>query len=532
MISSTQDLGRKIIYTDYEDVTEQNVIAILRDAMTVHRVNASRCDFLLNYEKGVQPLQREKTFRPDIDIQCVDNIANEITEFKLGFIWGNSITVTQRAKGGDNSKEIKAIGELNDCYELDSNREKTQELARYVEICGVGYELVDINADYEDGFNAPFTIEPLDPRCTFVVRSTRLGNKVVMGVTYRQDTLSNYYFTCFSKDRRFEVQNMVKIIDPNGKEKSIDKWNITAKSDYNLDNPLGEIPIIEWVRSADRMGCFERQIPEMDNLNILVSDFSNDVDQNTQAIWVTVDVDFPVDENGNRISPESGDWLQLYSTKDGKTPGVKALANPYDYSGMLNNIVTRRALILQKCNVPQRNDNSGGSTGIAMSDATGWSAAESSACKEESILSGCKMNEIKVVLKAIEKNPLVENNSSLLSLKPIDVQPSIKRQKTYEMTTKINAFANAVSHGLDWKSVVNEINFFADPQQVIVDSEETMQRYLDKEFGSDKEEEQIVDNSVVQNTTKLVNSSADPVNQINNSPNVDGMTKQEPTTEE
>lgn len=530
MISSKY--GRKIIYTDFEDVNEQNVVSILRDAMIVHRQNAQKCEELLNYEAGIQPLVREKTFRPDIDIQCVDNVANEITEFKLGFVWGNAITITQRTNEG---KHDKAIGELNDCYELDNFRQKTQELARFVEICGVGYEFVDINPDYVEGESSPFTIEPLDPRTSFVVRSTRLGNKKVLGVTYRQDTLGNYYFTCFSKNRRFEIQNMVKILTPDNQEKEMDKWSVTAIGDFNSENPIGEIPIVEWVRSADRMGCFERQIPEMDNLNILISDFSNDVDQNTQAIWVTVDVDFPKDENGNETRPESGDWLQLYSTKDGKTPGIKALANAYDYSGMLNNIVTRRALILQKCDVPQRNDNSGGSTGIAMSDATGWSSAESSACKEESILSGCKMDEIRVVLKAIANNPKVEDGSSLLDIKPIDVQPSIKRQKTYEMTTKINAFANAVSHGLDWKSIVSEINFFADPQQVIVDSEESMKRYLDKEFGSEEEKELSMGNAQTPNNPNqatLVNSSSDPVNQINNSPNLDGMNTKKPEDEE
>ena len=529
---NSSQYGRKIIYTDFEEVTEQNVVSILRDAMLVHRQNAMKCEYLLNYEAGVQPLMRVKTFRPDIDIQCIDNVANEVTEFKLGFVWGNAITITQRNTEGKNDK---AVSELNDCYELDNFRQKTQALARFVEICGVAYEFVDINADYVEGESAPFTIEPLDPRTSFIVRSTKLGNKKILGVTYRQDTLGNYYFTCFSKDRRFEIQNMVKIITPDNTEKEIDKWNVTKTGDYNQTNPIGEIPIIEWVRATDRMGCFERQIPEMDNLNILVSVFSNDVDQNTQAVWVTVDVDFPKNEQGEEVRPESGDWLQLYSTKDGKTPGIKALANPYDYSGMLNNIVTRRALILQKCDVPQRNDNSGGSTGIAMSDATGWSSAESSACKEESILSGCKMDEIRVVLKAIENNPTVEKNSPLSKLKPIDVQPSIKRQKTYEMTTKINAFANAVSHGLDWKSVVNEINFFADPQQVIVDSEETMKRYLDKEFGNEEEKEQALANQVNPNNPNqpnLVNSSSDPINQISNSPNVDGMNTKKPDTEE
>ena len=145
------------------------------------------------------------------------------------------------------------------------------------------------------------------------------------------------------------------------------------------------------------------------------------------------------------------------------------------------------------------------------------------------------MDEIRVVLKAIANNPTVEKSSPLSKLKPIDVQPSIKRQKTYEMTTKINAFANAVSHGLDWKSVVNEINFFADPQQVIVDSEETMKRYLDKEFGSEEEKEQALANQVNPNNPNqpnLVNSSSDPINQISNSPNVDGMNTKKPDTEE
>lgn len=517
--------GRRIIYTDIDDVTEENVVSILRNAMITHSINRDRCTFLINYDAGVQPLIREKTYRTDIDIHCVDNVANEVTEFKLGFVWGNPITITQRGKSEKNS-QIKAITKLNELYDVDNNRSKLQALARFIEICGVGYELVDINPDYVEGENAPFTIEPLDPRNAFVVRSTRLGNPVILGVVYTTDVLGNNHFTCFSKNARYEVLNTIKLVNPNtNRKKSVDEWTVMSQETLYAENPLGEIPIVEWVRSADRMGCFERQISEMDNLNILVSDFSNDVDQNTQAIWTTIDVDFPKDpDTQEEISPKSGDWLRMYSTKDGKSPSVNALANPYDYGGMLNNIVTRRALILQKCNVPQRNDNSGGSTGIAMSDATGWSAAESSACKQESIMNGCKMNEIKLVLRAMNVNPLYKDQD-VKGLKIVDLEPSIKRQKTYEMTTKINAFCNAVSHGLDYKSMIREISFFADPEQVISDSEESMRRYLDKEFP-DKEKETEEEENKQLTPEQLVNSSEDPVNQIDNSPNLDGMKTQ------
>ena len=517
--------GRRIIFTDVEEITEENVISVLQNAMITHEINRQRCEFLLNYEAGVQPLLRKKTFRTDIDIQCVDNVANEITEFKLGFVWGNPITITQR--GNDPVKKaVTSVARLNEFYDLDSNGEKTQTLARFVEICGIGYEFIDINPDYEEGVNSPFTTEPLDPRCSFVVRSTRLGNKVMLGVVYTTDTLGNNHFSCFSKDRRFEVLNVVKMVTPKNRTKKVNQWEVTKTVDesrMSIVNPLGEVPIVEWVRSSDRMGCFERQVPEMDNLNILISDFSNDVDQNTQAIWTTIDVDFPKNPNtGEEVSPKSGDWLRMYSTKDGKTPSVKALANAYDYAGMLNNIVTRRALILQKCDVPQRNDNSGGSTGIAMSDATGWSSAEASACKQALIMQGCKMDEVRLVFKALANNPKFEDKD-VLALKPIDVQPSIKRQKTYEMTTKINAFCNGVSHGLDYKSLIREINFFADPQQVIADSKESMARYLDKEFPEKDDKETEPSNVPPQLEQNLVNSSDDPSNQIDNSPNLDGM---------
>lgn len=52
--------------------------------------------------------------------------------------------------------------------------------------------------------------------------------------------------------------------------------------------------------------------------------------------------------------PKSGEWMQTYTSADGKTPIVEPLAINYDYTGMLNNIQSRRQIILQKCNVPQR----------------------------------------------------------------------------------------------------------------------------------------------------------------------------------
>ena len=495
--------GREEIFTDVPYITNENIQEVLRKAISTHRRNVARIDYLLNYEAGYQPLMRTKQYRKDIDCECVDNIANEVTEFNLGFKWGNPITLVQRGErtGED---EIKAVSILNDCYETESIKTKTQKLGRFVEIDAIGYTYVDVNMDWQEG-DSYFNIEALDPRNTFVVRSNYyIDKRVMLGVTYYTDEHGQEYYTCFTKDTRFDLVGLNEIIN--------EEWN-----------PLKRVPIIEWIRSHDRMGCFERQISEMDNLNLLISDFTNDVEQNTQAIWHTNDVEFPTmittNEDGTTteevVKPKSNDWMQTYTSQDGKTPFVKPLAIDYDYDGMLQNIVNRRALILQKCNVPQRNDNSGGSTGVAMSDATGWSSAEMSASKQQGIMESCKMEEIKVVLEAIRISPFVPADSPLLKLRYSDIQPNIKRQKTYELTVKTNAICALLAKGFSLEDTLTIAPLFEDPNQVVVRSGDGVRKY--QESNVFKEEQQ-------QSEDKR--PFADYSDQENNSPNIGGMEKE------
>lgn len=528
------DYGRKVIYTDVPVITSENIIPILQKAMPVFTKNASRCDFLLKYEVGNQPLKRKKTYREDINIEVCDNVASEVTEFKLGFNWGNPITIVQRGEKDSGSKdEALAISLLNECYEAENFKSKQQQLARFVEICGIGYTLIDVNNEYEDG-DSYFTLNILDPRWTFVVRSSYyIDKRVMIAVSFRKDEIGNYHFTCFTKDDKFEILNMAKFEDEKPVEETERDWKNSKRwkeqENNRYKNRLGVIPIIEWIRAYDRTGCFERQIDEMDNLNILVSDFTNDVDQNTQAIWHGNDVEFPVDENGDVIHPQTNEWIITRTTQDGKTPFVNPLAVNYDYDGILNNIQYRRDMILQKCNVPKRSDLSGGSTGSATSQAAGWEAAEASACKEENIVSGCKMEEIKVVLKAIEKSLDIKKNSPLLKLRAIDVQPNIKRQKTYEMVTKSTCLGNLLSHGVDGLHALKAINLFEDVNQVWEDSKEMITKYQKSLFDKSEPQNNSGDgNKDDEEKDKEKPKSVDggDMAQITNSPLLDGMSNQ------
>lgn len=270
------------------------------------------------------------------------------------------------------------------------------------------------------------------------------------------------------------------------------------------------------------MGLFERQKPEMDNLNLLISDFTNDVDQNTQAMWHSNDVEFPtkkikLDDGTEKevtVKPKSGEWLQTFTPQDGKTPIVEALAINYDYPGMLQNIITRRALILQKMNVPQRNDNSGGSTGVAMSDATGWSSAEMAASKQQNIMEDCKMEEVKVVLAAIKNSRFIKPDNPLLKLTISDIQANTNRQKTYELTVKTNAMCALLGHGFDLDDVLTIAPLFSDPNQVSVRSGAGVRRY---------QEASVFKMETKSSKTEEKRPFPDYSDQESNSPNIGGM---------
>ena len=518
-------IGRLQIFTDEPEITSENIIRVLRKALPKHFVNARRCEYLLNFEAGIQPKFGEKQFRKDIDFWCIDNLAHKVTEFKLGFNWGSAISLVQRGKEDSGKEnESSAVALLNECYESAKIRTKTQQLARFIEICGIGYSYIDINTEYTDG-DSYFTVDVLDPTCAFVVRTTYYpDHRIVLGVSFREDELGNRYFTCFTKDKRYEISSAMKI--ENGKPKkdekgkAIEEWFENERS--GEDNPLRLIPIIEWFRSYDRMGCFEHQIPAMNDLNLLRSNFMNDVHQNTNSLWHYNDVDFPVDENGNEINPKTGEIVRTFTSKDGKTATIKPLTLDYNYQGMLDKMIYDRAIILEECDVPQRSENSANSTGIATSDATGWSGAETAASKEQGIIEDCKSEEVRVALAAIKKSPYTPEDSPLFELRYSDVQASIKRQKNYELTVKANYMATLLSHGFYGEHVIKAANAFDDPNQVWVDSRPLIEAYQKSLFEkSSSNNSSIGEGGEGEKKPNADRLSQDNSDQVNNSPMID-----------
>lgn len=268
----------------------------------------------------------------------------------------------------------------------------------------------------------------------------------------------------------------MKII--NGKEKVNENGKRIIRNGKGGEiNPLGIIPIIEYNRSHDRTGCFERQISDMDNLNILVSDFTNDVAQTTQAVWWANDIELPKDENGKTKKVEAGQWILSKTTGAGNKPQIQSLAFIYDYNGILEDIKYRRDVILQKCDIPLRSEQGGGSTGTAMSMSSGWSDADCSANKESQIIEASEMQMLRVVKKIIDLSTDIPEDSPLKTLKISDIDIKFVRNKNYDMATKANTFATYASHGVHGRHAMQLADIGGDIEQIWLDSKDGVEKY-------------------------------------------------------
>ena len=467
--------GRRKIYTDVAEITQDNVIDVLTKALIVHNQNVSDIQFLINFEKGYQPLKREKKVRKEIDIHSISNLAHQITEFWLGYFWGNHMAFVQKSdkhpKGSDPKDSDSAITLLNEMYEAEDMERKDQLLAYYLEVCGTCCQLIDIKRNVADG-DAVFDLVTLNPLYSFVVYSSDAYENPMMGVSFSENEDGSMIYTCITDDRVYIIKDAVKIV--NGEEKEYK--HETERS--GEANPFGKVNIIEFERSTDRTGVFERQIDELNALNILESDLVNDVAQTTQANWWGNDIELERDETTGEIKGvQGGQWILTKTNGNGQKPDIKALVLNYDYAGVLQNIQAKHDGILERTFTPKQTEQSGGSTTGATSLSSGWTATEAVAKKQEAtIRSGYRLRN-QLALIAIHKSPDVPQDSPLQRLKNSDIDIRPIRQRSFDMATKINSMATMIQNMVHPRIAMEAIDFFPNLAEAIEDSLPNMLEY-------------------------------------------------------
>ena len=253
-------LGRSVIYTNESNITRDNVLQVLEEALRTHFTNRVEIDYLYNYYKGNQPiLNRVKHVREEINNKIVENHAMEIVDFKKGYVFGEPVQYVRR---GEHQGVADKIGKLNEFMFAEDKASKDQELAEWFYVCGTGYRMIlpDEDADPEaDLDDSPFEIDILDPRNTFVVYHNGFGKNKVMGVTSTSKYPGETVYSVYTK------------------ECSIGLW--TRPVLWRKDPTRWGHPIIEYPANNARMGSFEAVLPLLDALNTVISNRIDGIEQ-------------------------------------------------------------------------------------------------------------------------------------------------------------------------------------------------------------------------------------------------------------
>ena len=193
--------GRRIIFTDVDEITEQNVISVLEDTLPVHLKNKAEIKYLYNYWKGKQPvLGKDKDVRPEINNIIVENRANEIVSFKSSYLMGEPVQYINRSKG-DISDSLNLFNEYIFC---ENKEAKDKTLTDWFTICGTAYRMV-LPVQYDRPDEAPFDIYILNPMQTYVVYHNGLGNREKMGVHIIKKKDNSFLYVIYTDCRYFEI---------------------------------------------------------------------------------------------------------------------------------------------------------------------------------------------------------------------------------------------------------------------------------------------------------------------------------------
>jgi SPP1 family phage portal protein len=388
--------GRRMITTDAVEITDGNILDELNKAFDTHALNRGEIEYLWNYFRGKQPiLQRTKTVRPEICNKIVENRANEIVSFKVGYLCGEPIQYVGR--NGD-EKVSQAITELNEMMFSENKATQDKEVVEWQMIGGTAYRLVLPDSPGEED-DAPFEMNTLDPRDTFVVYSSEVGNKPMFAVKYRVDSEGTRICSIYSNNWYWRIEGD-KIVESRA-------------------HALGMIPIFEYPANNARLGAFEIVLPMLDAINNVASNRMDGVEQFIQSFIKFVNCD--IDEEQFKALKEMG-AIKVKSV-DGSVADVSIVTQE------LNQIQTQTLVdylyqtVLTICGMPNRNGGSSTSdTGAAVLMRDGWTLAEARAKDSELMFKKSEHEVLKLILRIIRDTEGLSQEIYDLKLKNISLQ--------------------------------------------------------------------------------------------------------------
>lgn len=458
--------GRRRIVCKPQEIDAQAAPKLLSRSLMVHSLNASDCSYLHHYFLGKQPvLNREKPVRPEIRNVVIENRAYQITKDRADSLAGEPITYSAHANGvrhGENAQPTSdilshAVQRLNDCCDAADKHACDLELVQWLCECGVGYRLILPNPNLKNEPDKPFMTFALDPRATFVVYSNDVYREPLYADTAVRDELTGETIhTMYTAKKVFTIEGDV----------------VTNEA----PNPLGAVPIVEYVANSERMGVFEAVLSLFDAINEVESNRVDGIAQFVQSLMVLENVDLDAEEFSQLL--ELG-CLEIKSTDDNKA-SVQLLTAELnqDQTQTLVDALYKTALSI--CGMPF---NVGGSastsdTGAAVTMRDGWSNSESR-CKETEVY--FKRSERRFLELALK---VMSTADSTFALKPTNIEIKFTRRNYEAIQSKTQVLTTLLGSGkVHPRLAFEHCGMFADPEAAY----DLSQSYVDEQAAKQVE---------------------------------------------
>ena len=272
---------------------------------------------------------------------------------------------------------MEAINALNEMMFSEDKAAQDQEIVEWQMICGTSFRLV-LPSELSDEDSAPFEMYTLDPRDSFVVYSSKIGKKPLLGVKFcvHEDGVKKTY-SVYSKDHFWKIQD-----------------NVILES---KSHALGMVPIFEYPANNARLGAFEIVLPLLDALNNVQSNRMDGIEQFIQAFWKFIGCD--IDKEKYESFLERGAIL-VPPNDNGGNIDVDLVVKELNQTQSQTFKEDLYNAVLTICGIPNRNGGSSTSdTGQAVLLRDGWSLAEARAKDSENVFKRAEKKMLKLVLR-------------------------------------------------------------------------------------------------------------------------------------
>lgn len=436
--------GRRIIYTNQSEITDENIVDELNKALTIHRQNAIEIDYLDRYYRGDQPiLYRKKVTRPEINNKLALNLAYELVERKTADICAEPIQYVLR---GTNDEKSAQVSELNIIMDSESKQECDIDICRWRSICGTAYRFVAKNESENELLDeSDFELVSENPIYTFVVYYS--NNKPAFSCQIRENEDGAKVYFCYTNSKWFKIVN--------------------GEIQDDGVNGNGAIPVIEYPNNARRISDIEITISITDAINTLSSDRINGIEQfvSSWIKFVNCEIDtkiFAEMRQEGALVVKSNNGSENKADVDVMTSELNQTEGQVVFNDLFEKFLSIQGLA-------NRQGNTGGDTQGAVSLRNGHYDAGLRTAINEPILKKSERMALKLMLNRLRI-------SKGFTLMPSDIEIHINHNKADNMLVKAEVLKILNDVGIEPKISIKTVDLFSDPEQVSLASADLMKK--------------------------------------------------------